>query len=59
MARAGTTYVRFKADLSKYVQHRPSILHWIVNPAAGFGEIGMGLLRAISPWNDWIARLGF
>lgn len=59
MARAGTTYVRFKADLSKYVQHRPSILHWIVNPAAGFGEIGMGLLRAISPWNDWIAGWGF
>ncbi|NNH35226.1 2,4-dichlorophenol 6-monooxygenase [Acinetobacter sp. NIPH 2377] len=59
MARAGTTYVRFKADLSKYVLHRPSILHWIVNPAAGFGEIGMGLLRAISPWNDWIAGWGF
>ena len=59
MARAGTTYVRFKADLSKYVQHHPSILHWIVNPAAGFGEIGMGLLRAISPWNDWIAGWGF
>ena len=59
MARAGTTYVRFKADLSKYVQHRPSILHWIVNPAAGFGEIGMGLLRAISPWDDWIAGWGF
>ncbi|TCB51369.1 2,4-dichlorophenol 6-monooxygenase [Acinetobacter sp. ANC 4779] len=59
MARAGTTYVRFKADLTQYVQHRPSILHWIVNPAAGFGEIGMGLLRAISPWNDWVAGWGF
>ncbi|MDQ0259488.1 FAD-dependent monooxygenase [Sinomonas atrocyanea] len=58
-ARAGTAYVRFRADLSQYVQHRPSILHWIMNPAADFGEIGMGLLRCIRPWNEWIAGWGF
>lgn len=58
-ARAGTAYIRFKADLSKYVAHRPSILHWIMNPAANFGEIGMGLLRAVSPWDEWIAGWGF
>ncbi|WP_396277210.1 FAD-dependent monooxygenase [Glutamicibacter creatinolyticus] len=58
-ARAGTAYIRFKADLSKYVQHRPSILHWIMNPAANFGEIGMGLLRAVRPWDEWIAGWGF
>ena len=33
LARAGTAYVRFNADLSRYVAHRPSILHWIMNPA--------------------------
>lgn len=59
MARAGTVYAQFKADLSSYVAHRPSILHWIVNPSAGFGEIGMGLLRAVRPWNEWIAGWGF
>lgn len=59
LARAGTAYVLFNADLSKYVAHRPSILHWIVNSKAGFGEIGMGLLRAIKPWNQWIAGWGF
>ncbi len=59
LARAGTVYVQFKADLSKYVAHRPSILHWIVNPEAGFGEIGMGLLRAVKPWTEWIAGWGF
>ena len=58
-ARAGTAYVRFRADLSSYVAHRPSILHWIMNPAANFGEIGMGLLRAVSPWDEWIAGWGF
>lgn len=59
MARAGTVYTQFTADLTRYVAHRPSILHWIMNPAAGFGEIGMGLLRAVRPWNQWIAGWGF
>ncbi|ANZ28241.1 2,4-dichlorophenol 6-monooxygenase [Rhodococcus sp. WB1] len=59
LARAGTAYILFNADLSKYVAHRPSILHWIVNSKAGFGEIGMGLLRAIRPWDQWIAGWGF
>jgi 2,4-dichlorophenol 6-monooxygenase len=59
LARAGTAYVLFNADLNKYVAHRPSILHWIMNSKAGFGEIGMGLLRAIKPWNQWIAGWGF
>lgn len=59
LARAGTAYILFNADLSKYVAHRPSILHWIMNSKAGFGEIGMGLLRAITPWNQWIAGWGF
>ena len=49
----------FNADLAQYVAHRPSILHWIMNSKAGFGEIGMGLLRAIKPWNEWIAGWGF
>ena len=59
LARAGTAYIRFEADLSRYVAHRPSILHWIFNSQAGFGEIGMGLLRAIRPWDEWIAGWGF
>lgn len=59
MARAGTVYVTFKADLSKYVAHRPAILQWIVNPEASFGDLGMGLLRAIQPWNEWIMGWGF
>ncbi|WP_051300934.1 FAD-dependent monooxygenase [Actinomadura rifamycini] len=59
LARAGTAYILFDADLSRYVAHRPSILHWIMNAQAGFGEIGMGLLRAIEPWHRWIAGWGF
>ncbi|MEV4644979.1 FAD-dependent monooxygenase [Saccharopolyspora sp. NPDC049357] len=59
LARAGTAYTLFNADLSRYVAHRPSILHWIFNSNAGFGEIGMGLLRAVKPWHQWIAGWGF
>jgi len=59
LARAGTMYVLFSADLSRYAAHRPSILYWIVTEAASFGEIGQGVLRAIRPWNQWIAGWGF
>lgn len=59
LARAGTHYTLFRADLSRYVAHRPSILYWIVTPDASFGEIGQGLLRAIRPWDQWIAGWGF
>lgn len=59
LARAATAYVLFKADLTRYAAHRPSILYWIVTSNAAFGEIGMGLLRAIDPWNRWIAGWGF
>ncbi|WP_328324792.1 FAD-dependent monooxygenase [Kribbella sp. NBC_00382] len=59
MGRAGTIYTRFKANLTKYVEHRPSILHWIMTPGAGYGEIGMGTFRAIRPWTEWIAGWGY
>lgn len=59
VARAGTHYTLFEADLSRYVAHRPSILYWIVSGDAAFGEIGQGLLRTIRPWNQWIAGWGF
>jgi len=59
LARAATAYVLFRADLSRYAAHRPSILYWIATSNAAFGEIGLGLLRAIEPWNQWIAGWGF
>lgn len=59
LARAATAYVLFRADLRRHVEHRPGILHWIMTPAAAYGEIGMGLLRAIRPWHTWIAGWGF
>lgn len=59
LARAATAYVIFRADLARYAAHRPSILYWIATSDATFGEIGMGLLRCIEPWDKWIAGWGF
>jgi 2,4-dichlorophenol 6-monooxygenase len=59
LARAGTVYAQFRGDLSKYVAHRPAIMTWIVNEQAAVGEIGLGLLRAVQPWDHWIAGWGF
>jgi 2,4-dichlorophenol 6-monooxygenase len=59
LARAGTVYAQFRGDLSKYVAHRPAIMTWIVNQEAAVGEIGLGLLRAVRPWDQWIAGWGF
>lgn len=58
MGRATTVYTVFTADLTRYVEHRPSMIHWVMNPAVGYGEIGMGTLRAIRPWTEWIAGWG-
>ncbi|SDB80360.1 2,4-dichlorophenol 6-monooxygenase [Raineyella antarctica] len=57
--RAGTLYTQFRCDLSQYVEHRPSILHWFFNPEMNIGEIGLGLLRCTKPWTEWIAGWGF
>jgi len=41
-------------------QHRPSNSELDRDTApASFGEIGMGLLRAVRPWTQWIAGWGF
>lgn len=58
LARASTMYVQFTADLSAYVDHRPSILYWILSPVGAYGEIGLGLIRAVHPWTEWIAGWG-
>lgn len=59
MGRGSTAYVRFRADLTRYAAHRPSILYWVLTPLADYGEIGMGLLRAVRPWTEWIVGWGF
>ncbi|MEP0941639.1 MAG: FAD-dependent monooxygenase [Rhizobiaceae bacterium] len=59
MGVAGSINLLFKADLSKYVAHRPSVLYWVLQPGSNVGGIGMGVVRMIRPWNEWLAIWGY
>ncbi|GLS17412.1 2,4-dichlorophenol 6-monooxygenase [Labrys miyagiensis] len=59
MGVGGSMNILFKADLSRHVAHRPSVLYWVVQPGADVGGIGMGLVRAVRPWNEWLIVWGY
>ena len=59
MGVGGSMNIHFRADLSKYVAHRPSVLYWVMQPGADVGGIGMGLVRCIRPWNEWLIVWGY
>jgi 2,4-dichlorophenol 6-monooxygenase len=50
--------ILFKADLTRYVAHRPSVLYWVLHPGADIGGIGAGVVRMVRPWNEWLAIWG-
>ncbi|WP_393076463.1 FAD-dependent oxidoreductase [Streptomyces sp. LN704] len=56
---AGSMNITFKADISRYVSHRPSVLYWVVQPGSNVGGIGAGLVRMIRPWNEWLIVWGY
>ncbi|WP_030169888.1 FAD-dependent oxidoreductase [Streptomyces sp. NRRL S-813] len=59
MAKAGSMNIVFKADLGRYCVHRPSVLYWVLRPGAETGGIGMGLVRMVRPWNEWLLVWGY
>lgn len=59
MGVAGSMNILFKADLTRYVAHRPSVLYWVLQPGSNVGGIGMGLVRMIRPWNEWLINWGY
>ena len=59
MGVGGSMNITFKADLSKYVAHRPSVLYWVLQPGSDVGGIGMGLVRMVRPWNEWLIVWGY
>ena len=59
MGVGGSMNILFRADLSKYVSHRPSVLYWVMQPGANVGGIGMGLVRMVRPWNEWLIVWGY
>ncbi|WP_182357682.1 FAD-dependent oxidoreductase [Tomitella gaofuii] len=55
----GSMNICFTADLSQYAAHRPSVLYWAMRPGADKGGIGMGLIRMVRPWNEWLLTWGY
>lgn len=54
MGLAGSINIVFKADLTRFVAHRPSALFWMLNPEARVGGLSVGLLRMVRPWHEWL-----
>src|SRR3954454_14853643 len=59
MGVAGSINIVFEADLSKYVAYRPSILYWVLQTGSDVGGIGMGLVRCVRPWHEWLIVWGY
>ncbi len=56
---AGSMNITFKADISAFVEHRPSVLYWVIQPGSNVGGIGAGLVRMVRPWNEWLIVWGY
>lgn len=56
---AGSMNIVFHADLSHLVEHRPSVLYWVLQPGSDVGGIGLGLVRMVRPWNEWLIVWGY
>lgn len=48
--------VHIKADLTKYIQHRPGSLNWVLNPDAPEWS-AVGNFRMVRPWNEWVISM--
>lgn len=59
MGIAGSINILIKGDLSRYVAHRPSVLYWVLQPGSDIGGIGMGVVRMVRPWNEWLIIWGY
>jgi 2,4-dichlorophenol 6-monooxygenase len=58
-AVAGSLSIIFEADLSRFVAHRPSVLYWMLQPGAEREGVGLGVLRMIKPWHEWMLMWGY
>ena len=39
--------------------YRPSVLYWMVQPGAEREGVGLGVLRMIKPWHEWMLMWGY
>lgn len=53
MGRGHAINCWFEADLSKYCEHRPGVLHMILQPGND-NWIGSGTFVCVKPWKEWV-----
>jgi 2,4-dichlorophenol 6-monooxygenase len=58
-AVGGALGIIFEADLTRFVAHRPSVLYWMVQPGAEKEGVGLGVLRMVKPWTEWMLMWGY
>ncbi len=59
MGLAGSTNIVFEADLTKYAEHRPAVLFMVVQPGLGETGLGIGVVRMVRPWKEWLLHSGY
>jgi 2,4-dichlorophenol 6-monooxygenase len=59
MAVAGSMNILIEADLTHLVADRPSVLYWVLQPGSTIGGVGMGVVRMVRPWNEWLLIWGY
>ena len=58
-AIAYSANIVFEADLSQYVEHRPGFLYFVMRTASDPGGAGLGILRTVRPWSEWVLTKNF
>lgn len=48
--------VHIRADLAKYIAHRPGSLNWVPNPEAPDWS-AVGNFRMVRPWYEWVVSM--
>lgn len=48
--------IHIKANLSKYIVHRPGSLNWVLNPDAPDWS-AVGNFRMVRPWTEWVVSM--
>ena len=51
--------IGFRADLTKYLEHRPGDMFWMVQPGHGILGYSLGSLRVVRAWDRWVGSWGY
>ena len=63
LGETGAINIEFKADLSRYCDHRRSDMYWMIqcgsNLMGSAPGPGFSVIRMVRPWNRWVCVVGY